>query len=54
LVTVMTSVSDVSARLNSTYRCVSSTTVSLSAGVNVTLSNVRMEAYMNGANLSKD
>ncbi|XP_050968097.1 lysosome-associated membrane glycoprotein 1a [Labeo rohita] len=54
LVTVMTNVSDITARLNSTYRCVSSTTVSLSAGVSITLSDVRMEAYMNGANLSTD
>ncbi|KAK2908440.1 hypothetical protein QQF64_001728 [Cirrhinus molitorella] len=54
LETVMRNVSEISARMNSTYRCLSSTTVSLSAGVNITFSDVRMEAYMNGANLSKD
>lgn len=54
VVSVMTNVSEISARLNSTYRCLSSTSVSLDAGVNVTFANVRMEAYMTSANLSKD
>uniref|UniRef100_A0A673G6E8 Lysosome-associated membrane glycoprotein 1 n=1 Tax=Sinocyclocheilus rhinocerous TaxID=307959 RepID=A0A673G6E8_9TELE len=52
IVSVMTNASDISARLNSTYRCLSSMSVSLSTEVNVTFSDVRMEAYMNGANLS--
>ncbi|XP_016116882.1 lysosome-associated membrane glycoprotein 1-like [Sinocyclocheilus grahami] len=52
--TVMTNATEISARLNSTYRCVSSSTVSLSAEVNLTFSDVRMEAYMRGANLSTD
>lgn len=43
-----------SARLNSTYRCVSSSSISLSAAVNLTLADVRMEAYMSNANLSAD
>lgn len=50
----MTNVSQISARMNSTYRCLSSASVSLDAGVNVTFANVRMEAYMTSANLSKD
>uniref|UniRef100_A0A672M0V3 Lysosome-associated membrane glycoprotein 2-like luminal domain-containing protein n=1 Tax=Sinocyclocheilus grahami TaxID=75366 RepID=A0A672M0V3_SINGR len=54
LMTVMTNATEISARLNSTYRCVSSSTVSLSAEVNLTFSDVRMEAYMRGANLSTD
>lgn len=54
LVTVMTNASGISARLNSTYRCVSSTSVSLSAEVNITFSDVHMEAYMSGANRSTD
>uniref|UniRef100_A0A673LX41 Lysosome-associated membrane glycoprotein 1-like n=1 Tax=Sinocyclocheilus rhinocerous TaxID=307959 RepID=A0A673LX41_9TELE len=54
LMTVMTNATEISARLNSTYRCVSSSTVSLSAEVNLTFSDVRMEAYMSGANLSTD
>uniref|UniRef100_A0A671KJ54 Lysosome-associated membrane glycoprotein 1 n=1 Tax=Sinocyclocheilus anshuiensis TaxID=1608454 RepID=A0A671KJ54_9TELE len=52
IVSVMTNASEISARLNSTYRCLSSMSVSLSTEVNVTFSDVRMEAYMNGANLS--
>lgn len=52
---VMASVSELmSARLNSTYRCVSSSSISLSAAVNLTLSGVHMEAYMSSANLSAD
>ncbi|NP_955996.1 lysosome-associated membrane glycoprotein 1a precursor [Danio rerio] len=52
---VMASVSELmSARLNSTYRCVSSSSISLSAAVNLTLSGVQMEAYMSSANLSAD
>lgn len=52
---VMASVSElISARLNSTYRCVSSSSISLSAAVNLTLSGVHMEAYMSSANLSAD
>lgn len=54
LTTVMTNATEISARLNSTYRCVSSVTVSLSAEVNITFSDVRMEAYMSGANHSTD
>ncbi|XP_073770608.1 lysosome-associated membrane glycoprotein 1a isoform X2 [Danio rerio] len=51
----MASVSELmSARLNSTYRCVSSSSISLSAAVNLTLSGVQMEAYMSSANLSAD
>ncbi|XP_067259101.1 lysosome-associated membrane glycoprotein 1a [Chanodichthys erythropterus] len=54
VVSVMANVSQISARMNSTYRCLSSASVSLDAGVNVTFANVRMEAYMTSANLSKD
>uniref|UniRef100_A0A8C2KGX3 Lysosome-associated membrane glycoprotein 1 n=1 Tax=Cyprinus carpio TaxID=7962 RepID=A0A8C2KGX3_CYPCA len=54
LMKVMTNVTEISARLNSTYRCVSPSTVSLSAEVNLTFSDVHMEAYMSGANLSTD
>ncbi|XP_073698236.1 lysosome-associated membrane glycoprotein 1a [Garra rufa] len=52
--TMMTNVSEIFARMNSTYKCVSSSTVSLSARANVTFSDVHLEAYMTGANLSKD
>ncbi|KAF4119183.1 lysosome-associated membrane glycoprotein 1a isoform X2 [Onychostoma macrolepis] len=54
LVTVMTNATKISARLNSTYRCVSSVSISLSTEVNITFSDVRMEAYMSGANRSRD
>ncbi|XP_059408310.1 lysosome-associated membrane glycoprotein 1a [Carassius carassius] len=54
IVLVMTNVSEISARMNSTYRCLSSMPVSLSNEVNITFSGVRMEAYMNGANLSSN
>ncbi|KTG01858.1 hypothetical protein cypCar_00044130 [Cyprinus carpio] len=54
LMKVMTNVTEISARLNSTYRCVSPSTVSLSPEVNLTFSDVHMEAYMSGANLSTD
>ncbi|XP_051982427.1 lysosome-associated membrane glycoprotein 1a [Xyrauchen texanus] len=55
LVSVTTNAPGMSARLNSTYRCLSAAAVSLGgAGVTVTFSDVRMEAYMLGANLSID
>ncbi|KAK7166849.1 hypothetical protein R3I93_006582 [Phoxinus phoxinus] len=54
VVSVTTNSSEISARVNSTYRCLSSSSISLSAGVNVTFSNLRMEAYMTTANLSTD
>ncbi|XP_077094208.1 lysosome-associated membrane glycoprotein 1a [Siphateles boraxobius] len=54
VVSVTTNSSDISARVNSTYRCFSSSSISLSAGVNVTFSDLRMEAYMTTANLSTD
>ncbi|XP_067298435.1 lysosome-associated membrane glycoprotein 1a [Pseudorasbora parva] len=54
LVSVMTNASGISARVNSTYRCLSSTSVSLEAAVTISFSGVRMEAYMPSANLSTD
>ncbi|XP_059409414.1 lysosome-associated membrane glycoprotein 1-like [Carassius carassius] len=54
LLTVMRNVTEIWARLNSTYRCVSPSSISLSPEVNLTFSDVHMEAYMSGANLSTD
>ncbi|XP_039502928.1 lysosome-associated membrane glycoprotein 1a [Pimephales promelas] len=54
VVSVTTNSSEIAARVNSTYRCLSSSIISLSAGVNVTFSDLRMEAYMTSANLSTD
>lgn len=54
VVSVMTNASGISARMNSTYRCLSSTSLRLDAAVTVSFSGVRMEAYMLTANLSTD
>ncbi|CAM4506640.1 unnamed protein product [Leuciscus chuanchicus] len=54
VVTVTTNSSEILAQMNTTYRCLSSSSISLSAGVNVTFSDLRMEAYMTTANLSSD
>ncbi|XP_030636534.1 lysosome-associated membrane glycoprotein 1a [Chanos chanos] len=54
-VTLVTNSSGIAARMNSTYRCLSSTTVSLKGtDVTVTLSNMKMEAYMLGGDLSQN
>ncbi|KAG7467033.1 hypothetical protein MATL_G00148960 [Megalops atlanticus] len=53
LVTVSTASTGILAGINTTYRCVSASPLSLGGGgVTVTFSNVRMEAYMPGADLS--
>lgn len=44
----------ISAKMNSTYRCLSSSTIFLNATASVIFSNVRMEAFMSGGNLSTD
>ncbi|XP_043101921.1 lysosome-associated membrane glycoprotein 1a [Puntigrus tetrazona] len=54
LVTVMTNVTEIWARLNSTYRCVSSSSIRLSSEANLTFSDVHLEAYMRGADFSSD
>lgn len=54
VVTMETNSSEISARMNSTYRCLSSSNVSLSADVTVTFSDVHLEAYMHTGNLSAD
>ncbi|KAG9349646.1 hypothetical protein JZ751_028094 [Albula glossodonta] len=44
---------EISAGINTTYRCLSTSTVTVGESrVNVTFSNVRMEAYMTGTDLS--
>ncbi|XP_056592953.1 lysosome-associated membrane glycoprotein 1a [Triplophysa dalaica] len=52
VVTVETNSSRISASMNSTYRCLSSSPVSLNADVTVTFSDVHLEAYMQTGNLS--
>ncbi|KAI4891025.1 hypothetical protein NFI96_013883 [Prochilodus magdalenae] len=55
VVTSVTNTSGISARLNTTYRCLSFTSFPLGGSnvtVTVTFSNVRMEAFMPSANLS--
>ncbi|KAK1802925.1 hypothetical protein P4O66_021468 [Electrophorus voltai] len=53
VITMVTNTSEISAQLNTTYRCLSATIVRLEA-VNITFFDVRMEAYMSSANLSTD
>ncbi|KPP72884.1 lysosomal-associated membrane protein 1 precursor-like [Scleropages formosus] len=52
-VTVMTAHTGILARMNTTYKCESNSTVILSGGgVNVSFSNMRIEAYMLGSEFS--
>ncbi|XP_041128184.1 lysosome-associated membrane glycoprotein 1-like [Polyodon spathula] len=51
--TVSSSSTGIQASLNTTYRCMSVTTVTLN-NVNVTFSNMRVEAYLPAANFSKE
>ncbi|KAF5902617.1 lysosome-associated membrane glycoprotein 1, partial [Clarias magur] len=51
--TVSTNVSEISASVNTTYRCLSSSSVSLGGlGVTITFYNIHMQAYMPSANMS--
>ncbi|XP_072513508.1 lysosome-associated membrane glycoprotein 1a [Salminus brasiliensis] len=53
VVTSITNTSGISAQLNTTYRCLSFTSIHLAdSKVTITFSDVRMEAYMPSANLS--
>ncbi|XP_041115554.1 lysosome-associated membrane glycoprotein 1-like [Polyodon spathula] len=52
-VTVSSSSTGIQASLNTTYRCMSETQVTLT-NVNVTFSNMRVEAYLPAANFSKE
>ncbi|XP_017557334.1 lysosome-associated membrane glycoprotein 1a [Pygocentrus nattereri] len=52
IVTLETKATGISAQLNTTYRCLSSSSIRLGSEVTVTFSDVRMEAYMPSANLS--
>lgn len=55
IVTSSTNTSGISAQLNTTYRCLSSTSIRpQDSNVTITFSDVRMEAYMPNANLSTD
>ncbi|KAJ8350846.1 hypothetical protein SKAU_G00259760 [Synaphobranchus kaupii] len=55
LVTLSTASAQILAGINTTYRCVSDSVVSLGGdGVSVTFSDVKMEAYMPGADLSQN
>lgn len=48
-----TNTSGIAAQLNTTYRCMSSSSVSLGGpGVTVTFFDIRLQAYMPSANLS--
>ncbi|MGH0125491.1 UNVERIFIED_CONTAM: hypothetical protein FKN15_054588 [Acipenser sinensis] len=51
--TVSSSSTGIHASLNTTYRCMSATQVTLTS-VNVTFSNMRVEAYLSAANFSKE
>lgn len=51
VVTVVSSSVGIWATINTTYRCVSSATFGV-GGANVTFSNMRLEAYMPGNDLS--
>ncbi|XP_036413365.1 lysosome-associated membrane glycoprotein 1a [Colossoma macropomum] len=53
IVTLDTNATGISAQLNTTYRCLSSSSIRLGgSNVTITFSGVRMEAYMPSANLS--
>ncbi|KAK2817892.1 hypothetical protein Q7C36_021825 [Tachysurus vachellii] len=55
IVVLSTNNSQISAKLNTTYRCLSSSSVRLgSSGATVTFFNIRMQAYMPSSNLSTD
>ncbi|XP_028811031.1 lysosome-associated membrane glycoprotein 1a [Denticeps clupeoides] len=54
LVIQSTNSSGIAAHMNTTYKCLSETTVSLGSWVTVTFSGVRMEAYMSTTELSPE